>query len=560
MLRRSLAPTLALALAVGLFGSIPAYAAPSSPASVDSAAVALTPASEDLELPGESVDAEDPAVAEDGSEVGFARQEITDPVAIAAVTVPAGADPGQVFVRTVSGGTPTEWEAVPAEDEAPASGDKTSSTVPVVVSGADAVEVAAVAATEPATLEVYSSTVTKADTAASDLAWASPQIMSRKAWQADESLVREAYTVGVVTGAMIHHTAGTNDYTANEVPALLRAIQRYHVEGRGWNDLAYNVLVDKYGRAWEGRGGGLTKAIAGGHAWGETNKRVFGISLMGNYEEVQPPAVMIETMNQVIAWKLALHGVNPHGSTWGSGGQDGGSTSPPAISGHRDENATLCPGKYVYAKFPEIRARVTQIMKEASQRFTDVPAGTPHEEHINWLADKKISTGYADGTFRPTQPVNRDAMAAFMYRLAGSPTFDPAGRQSFVDVTPTTAFYKEIEWLAATGISTGWDGASGREFRPGEPVKRDAMAAFLYRLYGSRTHAAPAKAPFLDVPVGTQFDKEIDWLATSGISTGWVVTGGSEFRPAESVNRDAMAAFMHRAHTTFGTPKPASTV
>ncbi len=642
MSRRALVPALASTLVLGLGAALlvglPADAAPA--AEVESVVVDLTAAPQNVDLPAaaeaeqaeatdaEATDAEAPdaeaeqAAAPDAApEVGFARQQITEPVAIAAVTVPAGADPGQVFVRTVENGQATDWEEVDIDEVGP--DDKAASTVPVIVSGADAVEVAAVEPSEPATLQVFSSTVTKSDTAASDYAWSNPQILSRKAWQADESLVRQAYTVGSVTGAMIHHTAGTNDYTATEVPALLRAIQRYHVEGRGWNDIAYNVLVDKYGRAWEGRGGGLTKAIAGGHAYGETNKRVFGISLMGNYEEAQPSAAMLETMDQVIAWKFALHGVDPTASTWGSGGQDGGSTYLPAISGHRDENATLCPGKYVYAKFPEIRARVAQIMEGkvsglatstpkptasstpkptasstpaptasstpaptasstprptasstpapatasptpttplSALQFSDVPAGTPHEEHIAWLAAKKISTGYEDGTFRPTQAVNRDAMAAFMYRLAGSPAFEPAGRQSFIDVTPTAQFYKEIEWLAATGISTGWETASGQEFRPVDPVSRDAMAAFLYRLYGSPAHATPATAPFLDVPVGTQFDKEIDWLAASGISTGWAVSGGAEFRPSESVNRDAMAAFMHRAFDTYGTPKLTSAV
>lgn len=69
-----------------------------------------------------------------------------------------------------------------------------------------------------------------------------------------------------------------------------------------------------------------------------------------------------------------------------------------------------------------------------------------------------------------------------MYRLAGSPAYVPEG-QSFRDVTPTTQFYKEIEWLADQGISTGWQvGPGAYEFRPVQAVNRDAMAAFMYRL------------------------------------------------------------------------------
>lgn len=39
-------------------------------------------------------------------------------------------------------------------------------------------------------------------------------------------------------------------------------------------------------------------------------------------------------------------------------------------------------------------------------------------------------------------------------------------------------FYREITWLASTGISTGWPDGT---YRPVTPIARDAMAAFIYR-------------------------------------------------------------------------------
>jgi hypothetical protein len=143
-------------------------------------------------------------------------------------------------------------------------------------------------------------------------------------------------------------------------------------------------------------------------------------------------------------------------------------------------------------------------------------------------------------------------MAAFMYRLAGSPAFTPPGVSPFMDVTPQTQFYKEITWLASKGISTGWDEGNGvRSYRPLQPVNRDAMAAFMYRLAGSPAYTAPGSSPFTDVPQ-TQFYKEINWLASANISTGWVESNGSRtFRPLQPVNRDAMAAFMYRYNTAF---------
>jgi hypothetical protein len=89
-----------------------------------------------------------------------------------------------------------------------------------------------------------------------------------------------------------------------------------------------------------------------------------------------------------------------------------------------------------------------------------------------------------DGTsqFRPTEPVSREAMAAFLYRAAGSPEFTPPATSPFTDVATGYPFYKQISWLAANNISTGWVmGDGSKQFRPLQPVTREAMAAFLQR-------------------------------------------------------------------------------
>ena len=191
-------------------------------------------------------------------------------------------------------------------------------------------------------------------------------------------------------------------------------------------------------------------------------------------------------------------------------------------------------------------------------RFVDVPEGIQFYDQIMWLANSGVSTGWllADGgrEFRPVQPVARDAMAAFLYRLAGSPEYSAPGVSPFGDVPADSQFYKEISWLAESGISTGWEMEDGsRQFRGLDSVARDAMAAFLYRYAGVvlgedvAGFEAPGVSPFVDVPVDSQFFRQIAWLADRGVSTGWVNDDGTaEFRDLEPVNRDAMAAFMYR--------------
>ncbi len=172
--------------------------------------------------------------------------------------------------------------------------------------------------------------------------------------------------------------------------------------------------------------------------------------------------------------------------------------------------------------------------------FLDVPAGRSFEREILWLASEGVTNGYSDGTFRPLGTVNRDAMAAFLYRFANSPSFTPPNRSPFRDITPSTPFYKEITWLASTGITGGYNDGT---FRPGQPVNRDAMAAFLYRFAGEPRFSSPNGSPFGDMTPSTPFFKEITWLASTEITGGY---NDGTFRPGQPVNRDAMAAFLFR--------------
>ncbi len=176
--------------------------------------------------------------------------------------------------------------------------------------------------------------------------------------------------------------------------------------------------------------------------------------------------------------------------------------------------------------------------------FSDVSPGTMFYEDIMWLAGEGITTGYPDGTFRPVSPVGRDAMAAYLYRLAGSPEVTVPRSQPFRDVTPQTEHYEAIIWAYQNGIARGW---SDGTFRPTAPIERGAMAAFLFRYAGSPVVEVSSSAPFRDVPVGSQFAREVAWLKVEGIATGWP---DGTYRPLGSMNRDAMAAFLHRMDTT----------
>ena len=175
--------------------------------------------------------------------------------------------------------------------------------------------------------------------------------------------------------------------------------------------------------------------------------------------------------------------------------------------------------------------------------FTDVPAGHPFIDAIEWLAESGVTTGFPDGGFHPSAPVERQAMAAFLYRFAGEPAFTTPTTPTFTDVPTGHPFFREIEWLASTGITTGWPDGT---FRPSASVERQAMAAFLYRFADEPEFTDPPTASFVDVPTTSPFFTEIEWLASTRITTGW---SDGTFRPTNRVERQAMAAFLMRFDT-----------
>lgn len=208
----------------------------------------------------------------------------------------------------------------------------------------------------------------------------------------------------------------------------------------------------------------------------------------------------------------------------------------------------------------EANARAAELHAGAEEAavqkapFADVPANHQFRDQIAWLAGTKITTGYADGTFKPGAHVSREAMAAFLERFDTGVDLPKPKYSQFTDVGTSHKFFREISWLSATGVTTGY--ADGR-FGPGASVERQAMAAFLYRAAGKPKFQSPATARFTDVPRNHKFFREVEWLASTGITTGF---SNGTFRPGAPVERQAMAAFLQRFEEKFfgGTAKAAS--
>ncbi|WP_228925631.1 peptidoglycan recognition protein [Streptomyces sp. DH7] len=193
-----------------------------------------------------------------------------------------------------------------------------------------------------------------------------PKIVTRKGWGADEKLRERnfAYTKSV-KAAFVHHSATGNNYTCKQAPSVLRSIYRYHVKSSGWRDFGYNFAIDKCGNIYEGRAGGVSKAVLGAHTLG-FNTNTMGVAVLGTYSSTNPPAAVVTAVSKLTAWKLGLFGANPKGKvTLVSGGSGkyskGKKVKMNVISGHRDGFATECPGARLYKKLGKARTSSAKL-------------------------------------------------------------------------------------------------------------------------------------------------------------------------------------------------------
>jgi uncharacterized protein with LGFP repeats len=199
-----------------------------------------------------------------------------------------------------------------------------------------------------------------------------PNIISRAQWGADESMrCGNPLHDNGVRAAIVHHTAGSNDYSPEDSAAIVRAVYAYHTQTLGWCDIAYNALVDKYGQVFEGRAGAITSLVEGSHTGG-FNKDTWGVAMLGDFNDIPPTQIQLRTVGRLIGWRLGLDGVDPEGTvTLTSAGGSythfprGSTPTLPAIFTHRDVGITDCPGNAAYAAMDEVR--------DIAARFDDPP-------------------------------------------------------------------------------------------------------------------------------------------------------------------------------------------
>lgn len=223
---------------------------------------------------------------------------------------------------------------------------------------------------------------------------AATSCMSRADWGADESITAwsrgtDAQAFSPVQVLTVHHTAGSNDPN-QDYSATVRAIYSYHVQTNSWSDIGYQYLLDGRGTVYEGRNAGHTSVsclygggdgsdfghqtgtgdgVTGAHVAG-WNTGNLGVSLMGCFDtgsstctgNTTPTSAAVDGLERLLTSLSSRHGLNPQGTVHYVNPVNASTKDVATISGHRDWEATACPGGTLYASLPSIRSDVATRM------------------------------------------------------------------------------------------------------------------------------------------------------------------------------------------------------
>lgn len=206
-------------------------------------------------------------------------------------------------------------------------------------------------------------------------AGAQPVTIPRSGWGADETLRFDAQgneswtpTFWPVQKLIVHHTAGSN--SDPDPPATIRAIYYYHAVTQRWGDIGYNFIIDESGRIYKGRNShgpgsvdtisgedAIGNGVTGAHAFG-FNAGTVGVALLGTFTSQDATPAARSALADLLGWEASTHGIDPLGSSTYRSPVTGAQLTFPNIAGHRDVNATECPGGVFYNNMTLLRGAV----------------------------------------------------------------------------------------------------------------------------------------------------------------------------------------------------------
>jgi hypothetical protein len=291
-------------------------------------------------------------------------------------------------------------------------------------------------------------------------------VVTRQGWGADESIRFRPNGEEIwhemfvpVKKIMVHHTATRNGYsTAAQAAAEVRAVYAYHAIGRGWGDIGYNAVVDRFGNVYEGRNGRggdpgddvktrevLSAAVSAGHVskhnYGSAGVALLGDAIQDGWPLTGPLGPMWEGLVRYVSFEARRHSLDLRGAPGVIPAtdflRDDGEWHDElrTLSGHRESQQTWCPGETVLGLLPAVRDAVLGTVDGASR--TGVAIITAPGERV-WPAGQPMTFSWAAETPEPGWTV-----AGYDYCLEGWFRPPPEGEIMFDDIEHLSGYSSE---------------------------------------------------------------------------------------------------------------------
>ncbi|ALQ66643.1 S-layer protein EA1 [Bacillus thuringiensis] len=188
-------------------------------------------------------------------------------------------------------------------------------------------------------------------------------------------------------------------------------------------------------------------------------------------------------------------------------------------------------------------AGVVSPVAAAGKSFPDVPAGHWAEGSINYLVDKGAITGKPDGTYGPTESIDRASAAVIFTKILNLP-IDENAQPSFKDAKNIWSS-KYIAAVEKAGVVKG----DGKEnFYPNGKIDRASFASMLVSAYNLKDKVSGELVTTFDDLRDTWGEEKANILINLGISVG---TGG-KWEPTKSVSRAEAAQFIALTDKKYG--------
>jgi hypothetical protein len=166
------------------------------------------------------------------------------------------------------------------------------------------------------------------------------------------------------------------------------------------------------------------------------------------------------------------------------------------------------------------------------------------QDDIEWLAASGITRGCnppENNRFCPDSVLTRGQLAAMLVRAFG--WTDGAGEDRFVD-DDDSIFEREIDILAARGVTKGCNPPDSDRFCVDDHVTRGQLAAMLVRAFDWTDGVGDDRFADDDASI---FENDIDVLAAADVTRGCNPPANDRFCPEGLVTRGQLAAMLHRA-------------